>query len=134
MRHGSDDLRAEKLAAAVRHRGKVHARRSDELCHNDALDAIHNERAARGHDREIAEIHFLLVLMARPVVHQAKRATKRRLVRCLFIASGRLVVLWFVKTIVGKIKFEFLSGMVADRRDLFKEFVQTFFKEPLIRL
>ena len=129
-----DDLCAKKLAAAIRHGGEVHARRTHELRNDDALDAVHDERAARGHDREIAEVHLLLVLVSGAVVHQAKRAAKRRLIRRFFIARGRLVVLRFVKTVVGKIKFEFFAGVVADRRDLLEHFVQTFFEEPLVRL
>ena len=66
-----DDLCAKKLPAALWHRGKVNTRRTHELGNDDALHAIHDERAARGHDREIAEIHLLLLLVARATVDQA---------------------------------------------------------------
>ena len=87
---GRDDLRLEdvlggRLAVGVRDHAvllarEVHARRTDELAHDDALRAVDDEGALIGHHGEIAHEDELLLDLARLLVGETNLGEERRLV------------------------------------------------------
>ena len=66
-----NELHMVHLHAVVDLRGEVHARRADELRHDDALGAIDDEGASVGHEREVAHEDELFLDFAGLLVDEA---------------------------------------------------------------
>jgi len=67
---GNDARRVEDLTAGVSTAfvmGEECARGAVELAYHDALGAIHDECSVLGHEREVADIHFLLLDVLDPL-------------------------------------------------------------------
>ena len=60
----------EPIGGLVRCRIEVHARRPDELRHDDTLGAVHDEHPVVGHHREVTEEDLLLLDLAGGLVHE----------------------------------------------------------------
>ena len=93
---GGDHLRVVDglVGGLVALGGEVHARATDELGHHDALGTINNEGAARGHEREVAHEHLLLLNLAGLTVDEADLDEERRLI-------GDVLLLAFIHRVLG---------------------------------
>ena len=63
-----DPRREQPLAIGVRVLLEHHARRPVELAHHDALGAVDDERAERGHDGQLAQVDLLLDRVLEPLL------------------------------------------------------------------
>ena len=123
-----DDLRLEQpFADLVEALGIVHAGRTHELRHDNALRAVDDERTGRRHEREIAHKDLLLLDLARFLIDQANaRAQGRRIVHVAFLALlhgvFRIVKVDFV---IDELQHE-LSGIVRNGRDVVEYVAKVF--------
>ena len=126
-----DELDVEGLHAVVQRGGEVHARRADELRHDDALGAVHDEGAALGHEREVAHEDELVLHLAGLLVNKGGLDDEGRLVGDVSGAAlgdgvGRLT-----KLVVAKGHLHGARG-VLDGRCLGKGLGKTVGEEVLV--
>ncbi len=102
---------------------EVHTRRADELAHHHTLGAVDDERALRGHDREVTHEHRLALDLASRVVGELRRHEQRGAVGeilLLALLNGRLhfVEAW------RRERERHRAGEVLNRTDLFEDLRQ----------
>ena len=127
-----DDLRVVDglVGGLVALGGEVDARRADELGHHDALGAVDDERAARGHEREIAHEHVLLFDLAGLAVDEADLDEQRRLIGDVLLLALVDRVLRLAELVATKLHAHVLRA-VLDGADVPKRLRQTFALEEL---
>ena len=96
---------------------EVDARRTDELRDDDALGAVDDEGAARGHHREVPHEDRLLLDLTGLRVHEPRGDEQRARVGHVALAALVFGVLRRVEHVVGQLELE-LTGEVLDRRDV----------------
>src|SRR5690606_11001467 len=99
-----DDLRGEDVLVArlVRRALEVDARRADELRDDDALGAVDDERAALGHEREVAHEDRLALDLTGVVVDELRGDEERRGVREVLLLALVGRVLRRLEQVVGE--------------------------------
>ena len=99
-----DDLRIvdELVRRAIMLGREVHAGRTDELRDDDALGAVDDEGALRGHHGEIAHEDFLLLDLARQTVDEADLGIQRSLIRAIALAAFLHRVLGLAEVVVAE--------------------------------
>ena len=107
---------------------------ADELAHDDALGAVHDERALVGHDREVAHEHGLLFDLTRvavhePGAHEDGRAVGHVLFLALLHRELRRRAQVFVERVELELELERL-GEVLDRADVAERVRQALVEEP----
>jgi hypothetical protein len=102
---------------------EIHARRADELRHDDALGAVDHEGAALGHEREVAHEDGLALDLAGGGVHELGRHEERGRV-------GHVPLLALVDRVLGGLepvvaeRQRHRTGEVLDRGDLLEDLLQ----------
>ena len=120
-----DDLRREDVlvGGAVRRRLEVRTGRADQLGDDDALRAVDDERALRGHEREVAHEHRLRLDLAGVVVHELRGDEQGR-------GVGHVPLLALVDRVLGGLEAVLAEGQghrageVLDGRDLLEDLLQ----------
>ena len=103
---------------------EVHTRRTHELRHNHALGSVDDEGTASGHEREVAHEHGLSFDLTGEVVHELGVHVERRSESLTALLALVDRVLRFFKLGIRERQLHCLTE-VFDRRDLFKDFVET---------
>ncbi|BDZ62825.1 hypothetical protein GCM10025873_26160 [Demequina sediminis] len=116
---GEDVLVGRLVGGAL----EVHARRTDELRDHDALGAVDDEGAARGHQREVAHEHRLRLDLAGGVVHELGRDEELR-------GEGEVLLLALLGGVARLLEVRVREGQrhglseVLDRGDLLEDLLQ----------
>jgi hypothetical protein len=103
---------------------EVHARRTDELRHDDALGAVDDERALVRHEREVTHEDGLALDLAGLVVHELGGDEQRRGVRDVAVLAVVDGVLRRLEAVVAEREAHGLRE-VLDRGDLLEDLLQT---------
>src|SRR3989344_1885123 len=113
---GGDYLRCKIIFSFVGDSFEKDSVRARELRHDNALNAVYDERAVRGHPRKIREEYLLLFFRTGRLVLKAHYHRKRS-----FVCAHRPLRIVLVPAQVAerefhKLHLEFLSGVVGDGR------------------
>jgi hypothetical protein len=112
---------------------EVHARRTDELRHDDALRAVDDESAAIGHHREVTHEDRLLFDLAGTGVHETGGDEERARVGHVALSALVFGMLGRVEDVIGQLELE-LAGEVFDRRDVAQHLGDAVVEEPAKRI
>ena len=127
--------RVEQTAGrAVLGVGEVHAWGADQLRHDDALGAVHDERPLGGHHREVAHEDLGLLDLAGVLAGldvQPGIDPERSREGHIPLAAILFVVFGLAKFVVEEPQLVVLSGVVRDRVELVEQLPETFSLEPL---
>src|SRR3989344_1886204 len=115
-----DNLGGEIIFAFVGDGFKENAVRTRELGYDDALDAVDDERAVRGHPREIGEKNLLLFFFTGRFVLEAHHHRKRRLIGLHRALRVLLVPAQFTERKFDELELKFLAGVVGDGGKFFE--------------
>ena len=105
-------------------RSKYTPGRTDELRDDDALGAVDDERAALGHEREVAHEDRLALDLTGGVVHELRRDEERR-------GEGEVLLLALLGRVLRRLEAVLAerqrhgSAEVLDRRDLLEDLLET---------
>jgi len=129
---GRNDLRAEDglVGGLVALGAEIHARGADQLGDDDALGAVDDERAARGHEREIAHEDFLLLDFAGFAIDETNVGEQGSLVGDVFffaLVDGVFRVAEFMR---AELDVHILRG-AFDGAHVVERFGDSFIHEPL---
>jgi len=121
-----DDLAGEDVLVGRLVGGllEVDAGRADELRHHDTLGAVDDERAAVGHQREVADEDGLRLDLTGVVVHELGGDEEGRGVGDVAVLALLDAVLGLLETVVAERQRHRLVE-VLDRRDLREDLLQT---------
>ena len=111
---------------------EVHAGAADDLGDDDALCTIDDERAAVGHEREIAHEDLLILDLAGLLVEQAHADLDRlRIGGIAFLALFNGVLGLLVEGVVQEGQLE-VAGVVADGGHIAEDLMQALPQEPVV--
>ena len=120
------------MTRIFRHFCEEHARATNQLVHDDALDATDDERADIGHEWNRAEEHILLFDFSGLLIDELHVPLHDRLVREVAVTAGIGVVFRRIEGVTEDAEFHFASREVRDRRDFLEKFFDAFREEPLV--
>src|SRR3989344_3026283 len=112
-----NDLRREIVLSFIWNGFEENTVRSRQLRHDDALHAVYDERAVWRHPRKIREENLLLFLRAGRLVLEPDDHRERRLIRAHRPLRIMLVPAQIAEREFDEFQFEFLSGVIRDRRE-----------------
>ncbi len=124
-----DDLR-RMVARMIGHLGKEHARGAHQLVHHYALNAIHDERAVIGEQRDGTEEDILLLDLPRLLVHELHVPLHHGLVAQVPPPADIRGVLRRIERVAEDAQAHLLVGEIRDGTDLLQEFFNALREEP----
>ncbi len=128
---GRDDLGVvdDLIGGFIALGGEIDAWGADELGDDDALRAVDDERAARGHEREIAHEHVLFLDLAGFPVDETDLDEERRLVADVLFLALVNRVLRLAELVLAELDAHILRA-VLDRADIAECLVQSLVLKP----
>ena len=112
-----------------------------ELVHHDALSAVDDERAAVGHERNIAHVHELLAHLHALLADEADGCLERRRERRIALLALLLGIFGFTDLVLEELEDEVFMRTLY-REDLSKDLLETlilsllsgdiFLQEPIV--
>src|SRR3954453_4424423 len=121
-----DDLRGEEHQArpGILQLAVVHARRADELGHDDTLGAVDDEGPEVRHPRVVAHVDALPLDLARLLDQELDVDVQRPAVGQVLGAALLLGVLGIAELVVKELQLHDLAGEVLDRADLIEHLAE----------
>ena len=105
---------------------------TSKLGDHDALDAIHNKGAVRGHQGEVREEDLLLLLLVHHLVHQFERHTKRGLERKLIYLGVIFIESGLIESVTEELQIKLLTRVILNMRKFIKDFRESLLDQPLV--